>query len=238
MPAQCEVVPTNHGRNLPLSLIAAVENHGVPLCALPAAALDEAKATDEKTCVRQTTTQEHAGSAEREVLRDGTVRVNVWASPRSLSTVLMYSFAQRSDTVVYDEPLYAHFLRTHPENETWRPYREEVFKTQQDADGDRWIREVALGPTPKRVIYMKHMAKQIRNLDLSFLPKCRNIIQIRTPLHMIPSWNTNLTASLREMGMLDQLQVFSMIRALGQVNDERGRARSNSLIFTIYIYFG
>ncbi|CAN0333804.1 unnamed protein product [Ascophyllum nodosum] len=127
----------------------------------------------------------------------------------------MYSFAQRPDTIVYDEPLYAHFLRTHAENETWRPYREEVLK-EQDADGNRWIREVALGPTPKRVIYMKHLAKQIRNLDLSFLPKCRNIIQIRTPLHVVPSWNNKLDASLREMGVLDQLQVFSMIRALGQ----------------------
>ena len=31
----------------------------------------------------------------------------------------------------------------------------------QDSDGDRWIREVALGPTPKPVVYMKHMAKQV-----------------------------------------------------------------------------
>ena len=30
--------------------------------------------------------------------------------------------AQRPDTVVYDEPLYAHFLRTHKEEQTWRPY--------------------------------------------------------------------------------------------------------------------
>lgn len=29
-----------------------------------------------------------------ELLKDGTVRINVWASPRSLSTALMYSFAQ------------------------------------------------------------------------------------------------------------------------------------------------
>lgn len=37
---------------------------------------------------------------------------------------------QRPDCVVYDEPLYAHFLRTHPEDETWRPYRDQVFKEQ------------------------------------------------------------------------------------------------------------
>lgn len=39
----------------------------------------------------------------------------------------------------------------------------------------------------------------MRNLDLSFLPKCRNIIQIRTPIHMLPSWNSNIHANLKEV---------------------------------------
>ncbi|CAN0012580.1 unnamed protein product, partial [Choristocarpus tenellus] len=98
--------------------------------------------------------------AEGGLLDDGTVRINVWSGPRCLSTALMYSFAQRPDTVVYDEPLYAHFLSTHPEDETWRPYRDQVL-AEQMSDGNRWIREVALGPTPKPVVYMKHMAKQV-----------------------------------------------------------------------------
>lgn len=51
-----------------------------------------------------------------------------WMDPIFLYMVCVYE--QRPDTVVYDEPLYAHFLRTHSEEETWRPYREEVFKTQ------------------------------------------------------------------------------------------------------------
>lgn len=37
---------------------------------------------------------------------------------------------QRADTVVYDEPLYAHFLRTNEEVEKCRPYVDEVFKQQ------------------------------------------------------------------------------------------------------------
>lgn len=40
---------------------------------------------------------------------------------------------------------------------------------------------------------------QMRNLDLSFLPKCRNVIQIRTPIHMLPSWNSNIHANLKEV---------------------------------------
>ena len=34
----------------------------------------------------------------------------LWSSPRNISTALMYSFAQREDTEVVDEALYAHYL--------------------------------------------------------------------------------------------------------------------------------
>ncbi len=39
-----------------------------------------------------------------------TVRICLWSGPRNISTALMYSFAQREDTLVLDEPLYAHYL--------------------------------------------------------------------------------------------------------------------------------
>ena len=41
---------------------------------------------------------------------DGT-SIHCWSGPRCVSTSLMYAFAQRSDTRVLDEPLYAHWLR-------------------------------------------------------------------------------------------------------------------------------
>jgi len=37
------------------------------------------------------------------------IRINLWSSPRNVSTALMYSFAQRLDTTVVDEPLYAYY---------------------------------------------------------------------------------------------------------------------------------
>ena len=41
-----------------------------------------------------------------------TVRICLWSGPRTISTALMYSFAQRSDCSVFDEPLYAHYLNS------------------------------------------------------------------------------------------------------------------------------
>ena len=38
-------------------------------------------------------------------------RINLLSGPRNISTALMYSFAQRTDTKVFDEPLYAYYLK-------------------------------------------------------------------------------------------------------------------------------
>ena len=35
----------------------------------------------------------------------------LWSGPRNVSTALMYSFAQRNDVRVVDEPLYGHYLK-------------------------------------------------------------------------------------------------------------------------------
>ena len=39
-----------------------------------------------------------------------TLRINCWSGPRNISTALMYSFRERVDTTVVDEPFYAHYL--------------------------------------------------------------------------------------------------------------------------------
>ena len=52
--------------------------------------------------------------------------VALWAGPRNGSTALMYSFAQRADTRVMDEPLFGHFLATTGVD---RPSRKDVLRT-------------------------------------------------------------------------------------------------------------
>src|SRR5881275_1659236 len=37
-------------------------------------------------------------------------RIAMWSGPRNISTALMRSWGNRPDTVVCDEPLYAHYL--------------------------------------------------------------------------------------------------------------------------------
>ncbi len=57
----------------------------------------------------------------------------LWSGPRNVYTAVMYSFAQRPDTCVVDEPLYGHFLRV---TGALHPGREEVM-VSVDCDGDK-----------------------------------------------------------------------------------------------------
>ena len=44
--------------------------------------------------------------------------IAMWSGPRNISTAMMYAFASRPRTIVWDEPFYAHYLHetgiTHP----------------------------------------------------------------------------------------------------------------------------
>jgi len=62
----------------------------------------------------------------------------LWSGPRNVSTALMYSFAERPDTCVVDEPLYGHYLRVSGAD---HPGRSEVLQAM-DCDGDAVIRNL------------------------------------------------------------------------------------------------
>ncbi|MEZ4981043.1 MAG: hypothetical protein R2769_05540 [Saprospiraceae bacterium] len=54
------------------------------------------------------------------------LRINLWSSPRNISTAMMYSFGNRIDTSVVDEPLYAHYL-SFQKTETEHPGKDEIL---------------------------------------------------------------------------------------------------------------
>ena len=56
-------------------------------------------------------------------------KICLWSGPRNISTALMYSFAQRSDTKVFDEPLYAYYLANSKAKE-YHPGADEVMQSQ------------------------------------------------------------------------------------------------------------
>lgn len=141
-----------------------------------------------------------------------TKRICLWSGPRNISTAIMYSFAQRSDTRVIDEPLYAHYLHTTGAD---HPGREEVITSMQ-TDADDVIRDVILGPCDKPVLFMKQMAHHLVNIDRFFMWKTVNIFLIRDPKEMLPSLTKVIgIPTLKDTGLKKQAELFKDLQVAG-----------------------
>jgi hypothetical protein len=141
-----------------------------------------------------------------------TLRLCVWSGPRNVSTALMYSFAQRDDTRVVDEPLYAHYLRVtgieHPDRE--------AILASQDPDGDRVVRQLVLGPWDREIVFFKMMAHHLVALDRGFLPRVANVLLVRDPTEMLVSLAKVLPSPrLADTGLAEQVQLFDALCAAG-----------------------
>lgn len=142
-----------------------------------------------------------------------TLRVNMWSSPRNLSTAMMYAWRQRADTTVVDEPLYAHYLRVSGRD---HPGRDEVLAAQ-DPDGDAVVRDVVLGPYETPVVFFKQMAKHLVDLDRSFVPLCRNILLTRDPHDMLTSFQVQVPdATLDDTGFPEMIEILDTLLAAGE----------------------
>ena len=140
-------------------------------------------------------------------------RICLWSGPRNVSTALMYAFAQRSDTQVIDEPLYAHYLA---HTGVDHPGRQEVLDAQ-DQDGERVVRRVILGSTERPVLFMKQMAHHLEGLDWSFLQQTVNVLLIRDPAEMLPSLVHQIpNPTLRDTGLGMQQQLLAQLHRWGQ----------------------
>jgi hypothetical protein len=132
----------------------------------------------------------------------------MWSGPRNVSTALMYSFAQRSDTVVVDEPLYGHYLRA---SGAQHPGRDEVIAAM-DNDGRRVMRGLATDPSTSPVVFAKQMAHHFVELDPALLKGMDHFLLIRDPCEMLPSLIEVLgTVTLRDTGLPDQTRLLDYL---------------------------
>ncbi|MFK7834448.1 MAG: sulfotransferase family protein [Winogradskyella sp.] len=118
---------------------------------------------------------------------DSIKRICLWSGPRNISTALMYSFAQRGDTKVFDEPLYAYYLKHHPEAHKYHPGTNAILKSMEN-DGDKVV-DMMLKNGEKPVLFFKHMTHHLLGLNRDFMKKTINIILTRDPKDMLPSFD-------------------------------------------------
>jgi hypothetical protein len=121
-----------------------------------------------------------------------------------MSTALMYSFAQREDTQVFDEPLYAHYLKVSGAN---HPEREKVLQSLEN-DGNKVVQDVILQKSEK-VLFHKLMTHFLIDIDTAFLSKVSNIIFIRNPEEIIASYSKVIpNPKLEDIGIKQQYELY------------------------------
>ncbi len=145
-----------------------------------------------------------------------TKRINAWSSPRNVSTAFMYAFAQREDTQVFDEPLYAHFL-SKTTTEARHPASQEILASQEQ-DGEKVVRDILLGAHQKPVAFFKQMAHHLIQLDEGFLFQMDNILLIRDPRAIIASYSKVIpNPSQQDVGVVKMYELYQKLKAGGSL---------------------
>ncbi len=143
-----------------------------------------------------------------------TVRIALWSGPRNISTALMYAFAQRADTTVVDEPLYAHYLSTSPARE-YHPGAEAVIASQAN-DWREVVESVLFRPYDTPIVFFKSMTHHLVNLEWDFLLGLTNVLLTRDPCDMLPSYAQNVTQpTLLDTGYAEHLRLLNYLEQHG-----------------------
>ena len=98
----------------------------------------------------------------------------------------MYSFAQRPDTTVFDEPLYAYYL-TKTRAKEYHPDADLVMN-QMECSGEEVIKQM-LKENTSDVVFFKNMTHHLHQLDRAFMSHGFNVILTRDPKEMLPSFH-------------------------------------------------
>ncbi len=127
----------------------------------------------------------------------------------------MYSFAQRDDTTVYDEPLYAHYL-VNCSAKDYHPGADDIIATMEN-DGEKVIADIILGAQPTQVAFFKQMTHHLVKLERTFLKQTVNVMLIRHPRDMLPSYAEHVSEpTLRDVGYKMHLDLVEYLHSLGQ----------------------
>ncbi|WP_299349093.1 HAD family hydrolase [uncultured Shimia sp.] len=143
------------------------------------------------------------------------MKVAMWSGPRNLSTAMMYSFGNRGDCAVVDEPFYAAYLAMTGID---HPMRDEILASQSQ---DPTIVATALSgsnPAEKPHFYQKHMTQHmIDGVPRDWMRDVVNVFLIRHPARVIASYGAKReNPTLDDIGFRQQAELFDLVQSWGQ----------------------
>lgn len=138
------------------------------------------------------------------------LNIAMWSGPRNLSTAMMYSFGNRADCEVMDEPFFAPYLKATGID---HPMAAETIAAHEN-DPDRVAAICATPPAQHR--YMKHMPHHmIDGFPLDWAKTCVNIHLLRHPARVIASYQAKRERpNLVDIGFAQQTALFDQMGGL------------------------
>lgn len=135
-----------------------------------------------------------------------------WSGPRNISTALMYSWRQRADMTVVDEPFYAFNMTLDTRG---HPGADEVIASQS-TDPDEVIERVIFGEYPTPHVYIKQMAHHLKGVDRSHLARTENLLLTREPTEMLASLSVQVPeCTLADTGLTECVELLEAVVAEG-----------------------
>ena len=138
----------------------------------------------------------------------------VWSGPRNISTALMYSFGNRDDFEIIDEPFYANYLI---ETGLDHPMRKEIILSQPEN-----VTTVINNLTKDRSnmgknLYQKHMTHHMVNsVPRDWFNQVKHVFLLRHPVRVISSFSKKYKkVTADDIGFKKQVELFLEILKRG-----------------------
>ncbi|QNF34940.1 hypothetical protein HUW51_20265 [Adhaeribacter swui] len=139
--------------------------------------------------------------------------IHLISGPRNVSTALMYSFAQRPDTQVMDEPFYAVYLKI---TGLRHPGREQVLQSLSQ-DPNQVFNLINKQELSAGNVFVKNMGHHLQGFDYQKITNYQNVFLIREPGQMLYSYaKVREKPTLNDIGLKHQAELFSWLQSQGQ----------------------
>lgn len=135
--------------------------------------------------------------------------IAMWSGPRNLSTAMMRSFENRDDTMVWDEPFYAAYLK-----DTGLPHPMAAETVAAGEPKWRKVMEACCCPSQQTdIFYQKHMTHHmLPAYDRKWIASISNAFLIRHPAHVVVSYgHKHSDISLADIGFTQQVGLFDLV---------------------------
>lgn len=137
--------------------------------------------------------------------------IHLISSPRTISTAIMYAFAQHSEVTVLDEPFYGIYLQDHGHD---HPGRERIMRSMPSTISA--VREKIRLLTNDGRVFIKNMASHCSALDLDFTTDYQHIFLIRNPSQIIASFSAVVQNPTHlDIGIKAQFDLFQRFASKG-----------------------